>query len=318
MLTLDLIEPPRRPFTPVQGKCSTTWSTRYENPHCPCEPVSDEALGPCATFARGATGTCVYCDHTRPCHDAILKPFGPALAGFIGGAGTWTRDSVKAGRLVGAYAEPRWYEHGSRFAHLMHERYGVYRVDRNGDVTTPDPPLWDGSLEGTTAHILRAKMLGETPLQKWIVQSRAVGRAIRRVPNNVRWVLVFAHSHFGQVAATAIGNLTFRVDLQRVIFITIDTPNRRGSSMQRIYDRAAENIGGRWIHLHSGADWGSRMRWLGARCLPWQRQQFRQAAVNIAVDDEQDHSGVVRDMDTRDVVIWDKAMHAAADLARAA
>lgn len=244
------------------------------------------------------------------------RPFGADVAGFIAGAGTWTRGSVSAGRVVGLYGEPRWYEHGSGFAALMHDRYGIGRIDRNGDPQEPDPPLWDGALEGTTAHLLKARILGRTPLERWIVQSKAVVLAVQRVPERVRWVLVFAHSHFGQVAAVGCANLLFARDKRRVILVTVDTPNRRG--LQDVYARASKNIGGRWVHLHSGADWGSRMRWLGARCLPWQRQEIGQAGANVAVTDDQDHSGVVSvNMDAGDVETWDRAMRAAGELAAA-
>lgn len=321
MLTLDLRPPaPRRPFTESQGKCDTTWTERFANPECSCGFTDIDGLGPCATYVGGSDPRCVYCAHLQPCHETILRPFGDKLTGFIAGAGTWSRHQTKLARAAGGWPEPRWYEHGSGFAHMMMERYGVYRVDRNGDVTTPDPPLWDGDLDGTSAHLLKAKFLGETPLQGWTVPAVNVRRAVGRVPYNVRWVIVFAHSHFGQVAAIALAHPALSKGARRrVILITIDTPNRRGARMQAVYDAAARNINGRWVHLHSGADWGSRMRWMGARCFPWQRQEFKQAGRNVPVDDEQDHSGVVSvDMDRGDVRTWDRAMRAASELARAA
>lgn len=244
------------------------------------------------------------------------RPFGTAIAGFIAVAGTWSRERVKLLRAVGLHPEPAWYEHGSRFACHMMQRYGIFRLDRNGDISTPDPPLWDGALEGTSAHLLKSRLQGKTPLEKWIVPSRNVTAAITRVPANVKWVIVFAHSHGGNVAAPGIANVFFKRDRQRVIFITIDTPNRWGASMRHIYWKCSVSIAGRWVHLHSGADWGSRMRWLGARTLPWKRQEFDQAGINIAVPDDEDHSGVLG-MEPDDTAVWDRVMAAAGHLAAA-
>ena len=222
-------------------------------------------------------------------------------------------DTVRTGQP----AKPAWYEHGSDFASAMMRRYGVFRIDRNGDISTPDPPLWDGALEGTTLHILKSKLQGVTPFEKWRVPRVNVVRALLRVAGNVRWILVFAHSHFGQVVTMALCDPALRPIAHKIIFVTIDTPNRRGRIMQSYYEGAARAIGRRWIHVHSGAGWGSRMRWLGARCLPWQRQTIEHARFNIAVPRSEGHSGIIT-MGPEDMITWDRVMVAAAQMAKEA
>lgn len=231
-------------------------------------------------------------------------------AGFIACAGTWSRGRMAALRSVGLGGDPQWYEHGSQFARMMMQVFHVYRIDRNGDITKPDPPLWDGALEGTTAHMLKSHVQGKTPLQRWIVPSRNVTAAFCDVPGNVRWVFGFFHSHGGQVGCIGASNILFDRDRDRVIIVTIDTPNRWGETMQRTYDRCARAVRGRWIHLYSEAGWEDKMRWLGARSLPWRRQTMDQAAVNICIPD---HSSVLNHpaqyLDT-----WDMVMRAAKEM----
>jgi hypothetical protein len=55
-----------------QGRCDTTLTERFAYPGCKCGTYEGN-LGPCKTFETGASDRCVYCDHGRECHDAILS-----------------------------------------------------------------------------------------------------------------------------------------------------------------------------------------------------------------------------------------------------
>ena len=54
-----------------QGRCETTLTERFENPLCECDTYPGN-LGPCKTFELGGNGNCVYCDHTKICHDDLM------------------------------------------------------------------------------------------------------------------------------------------------------------------------------------------------------------------------------------------------------
>lgn len=55
-----------------QGLCETTLTERFEYVDCKCGTYHNN-LGPCKTFELGANpGHCVYCDHARECHEAVM------------------------------------------------------------------------------------------------------------------------------------------------------------------------------------------------------------------------------------------------------
>lgn len=56
-----------QPIGVPQGRCETTLTERFSNPQCSCDTYPGN-LGPCRTFEQGASGRCVYCEHSRICH----------------------------------------------------------------------------------------------------------------------------------------------------------------------------------------------------------------------------------------------------------
>lgn len=45
---------------------------KYETPGCTCCHTVDH--GACPTFEEGANGMCVYCDHSKECHERLDVP----------------------------------------------------------------------------------------------------------------------------------------------------------------------------------------------------------------------------------------------------
>ena len=183
-----------------------------------------------------------------------------------------------------------WYRRNSAFDRSM-VAMGYQRIDQDGDPDRVDAGFWTGDLEGSL-------LTGDWPwnpthdvwedaadkLHDWIVE---------RWPRLEGKLTVIAHSHGGQIAAYASRRLA-RKGLMFEHLVTVDTPLRR--DMDNIWLGA---IGGfkRWTHLHSGWGWGSRMRWLGARALPWKRMTSDLATINIPIPD---HSSVLRNPYFRD------------------
>lgn len=57
-----------------QGLCETTLTERFKFDGCRCDVTAyPENLGPCKTFEEGASGRCVYCEHSLVCHKDLLK-----------------------------------------------------------------------------------------------------------------------------------------------------------------------------------------------------------------------------------------------------
>ena len=54
-----------------QGYCGTTLTERFYNPLCECDTYPGN-LGPCKSYEQDKNGRCVYCDHTRDCHNQLI------------------------------------------------------------------------------------------------------------------------------------------------------------------------------------------------------------------------------------------------------
>lgn len=51
----------------AEGRCDVTLTERFTNPNCKCKTYAGNK-GPCKTFEKGQSGSCVYCDHEQACH----------------------------------------------------------------------------------------------------------------------------------------------------------------------------------------------------------------------------------------------------------
>lgn len=52
--------------------CATTLTRRYNVEDCKCDTYEGN-LGPCLTWELGASGSCVYCDHSLACHHKAAR-----------------------------------------------------------------------------------------------------------------------------------------------------------------------------------------------------------------------------------------------------
>jgi hypothetical protein len=62
-------ELPTSPTGAAVEVCETTSTPRLARGNCSCASTVDD-MGPCRGYLRGASGNCVYCEHTVSCHMA--------------------------------------------------------------------------------------------------------------------------------------------------------------------------------------------------------------------------------------------------------
>ena len=212
-------------------------------------------------------------------------------------AGTWTRRRERYERLNGVEPDPPvWYRAGSPLMNLIAQRYSLPRFDQNPGA---DIGYWSGDLQGTLLQGMLAGLSGTSQIT-WHHGGGVLAVSIDMKAHTFDHAVILAHSWGTQIACHAVKRM--RPDLRnRVSLLSVDGPN--GKRYTDLFDTAAACLDGRWVHMHSGAGWGSRMRWLGARCLPWQRQQQDFAAANIRIPD---HSSVLTDPYTY-LDLWDAA-----------
>lgn len=219
-------------------------------------------------------------------------------------AGTWSRHRERVNAKLGLPGDLPWYRTGSDFDIEM-RKYGLFRWDQNGDPAKPDTGYWSGDLEGTMFSGTWWNPFDEKHVV-WRDGADDLARTIQALPATIDRIWVIAHSHGGQVACYALRMLT-PAFARRVNLITVDTPNRSGWAvgrhMKAVYAQVSRTIGGRWVHLHTTHGWEDRMRWMGARTMPWMHATMPDADTNIEVPD---HSCAL-DVEAHRAV-WDQAL----------
>lgn len=180
--------------------------------------------------------------------------------------GTW-------GRKRGPYA---WWRWGSEFWRQL-ESHGFDRVHIENEELKFD---WNDSLEGIFGKNTR-----------WVDGGKELFYYIDAFHNPDKKLVVFAHSHGGQVA-TYTAALGAPID----VLVTMATPVRK--DWRKYYAVARHNVK-HWFHIHSdNSDW---MQWLGSlfdgtwklmRDMPY-------AHTNISIPDI-GHSGML------DVTVWEQ------------
>ena len=156
---------------------------------------------------------------------------------------------------------------GTRRSIAPWSRWATAASTRTATPDRVDPGFWSGDLEGS---LLTGDWPWNTTHDVW---EEAADKLFTWIAE--RWgrlegkLTIIAHSHGGQIAAYASRRLA-RKSMLIEHLVTVDTPLRR--DMDKVW---LDAIGGykRWTHMHSNWGWGSRMRWLGARTLPWKRAQ---------------------------------------------